>query len=249
LYEQANQAYRSGEFDEARDCFQKCIDMDPRYARAHAGLGNVALIRGDFETAEACYHRAVELEPELEKILLPLRVTIQMKTFQRALQKADINLRKVYGLLSKGQLDKLEQALTRNVPFDLLIGETLSLTLEERGRLQEMVVERTRSLKDPLRCRLFYGYYLLPTEQYAQLALTAFESAVDKIPEQEQQDVYMRMGRLYEHTGSKNRAVDAYRNAVRAGRPMTEVAPLLSGIYGIPANRVTDLFSGWLDGD
>jgi len=72
LYNEGLMAYKAGDFDKALEYFERVTKKDPHYARALAGLGNVALIRGEFGKAEGYYRQAMDIEPGLKKMLLPL---------------------------------------------------------------------------------------------------------------------------------------------------------------------------------
>ena len=243
LYNQGNRAYRSGEFDIACECFRQVVELDPRYACAHAGLGNVALIMGDFADAERCYRQAIELEPGLEKILTPLLVACLEKKARQPLEKCGVDLRKVFVLLSEDNEKELDKALSKNVPLDLLAKDTLSLSLKELIKLQDVILEKARSGIGSSRCRLFYGYFLFYADQQEHRAIRVFEDVVEQIPMKERQEIYVMIGRLSEKTDRNNEAVSAYLKAVSAGLPMSGVAPYLSGIYGVPVEEITSASS------
>jgi tetratricopeptide (TPR) repeat protein len=50
--------------DGAIACFQKALDLDPKYAPAHNSLGNALNDKGDREGAIACYQKALDLNPK-----------------------------------------------------------------------------------------------------------------------------------------------------------------------------------------
>ena len=53
-----------GDLDEAIACFQKAVELDPKYAAAHNNLGNALRTKGQVDEAVACYQKAVELDPK-----------------------------------------------------------------------------------------------------------------------------------------------------------------------------------------
>jgi tetratricopeptide (TPR) repeat protein len=57
--------YRNlGQYDEAREQFQRALQRDPAFAQAHKWLGYVALDEKDYERAEAHFRRYLELAPD-----------------------------------------------------------------------------------------------------------------------------------------------------------------------------------------
>jgi len=56
--------YTLGDFSAAGECWQRCLELDPRYAFAHSGLGVIAAKQADFETAAAHHRKALEFAPE-----------------------------------------------------------------------------------------------------------------------------------------------------------------------------------------
>ena len=239
LYNQGSRAYRSGEFDKARAYFRQVVKLDPGYARAHAGLGNTALVRGDFDEAEQRYRRAMELEPGLEKKLKPLLTACLEKKARQPLEKCGLDLGKVLALLSGDNGKGLDKALSRDVPLDLLSRDTLSLTLKELVKLRDIILEKARSGTGSYRCRLFYGYFLFNSDGQERLAARVLEGVAEEAPVKERQKIYMMTGRLMEKMGENSRAAGAYLKAVDAGLPMSEAAPSLSRIYGVPAEEIT----------
>src|SRR5690349_4357064 len=57
-------AFRKGQFDQAETLYKEALRMDARNARAHFGLGKLALGRVDNKTAIQEIMRAVELDPK-----------------------------------------------------------------------------------------------------------------------------------------------------------------------------------------
>lgn len=67
---------RFGHTDEAEQCWQECLKLDPQSAEAHAGLGTIARDRGDDETAERHYREALRLNPRLPELRAALADTL-----------------------------------------------------------------------------------------------------------------------------------------------------------------------------
>jgi len=87
LLKQANQ------LEEARQCFQHCVDCAPDFALGHFNLGTTLRTMGKPKEAIAHYHRAIELEPDhaefhqnLGVALLKLgRVRESLEAFRKAI--------------------------------------------------------------------------------------------------------------------------------------------------------------------
>ena len=65
LYARGMQAARRGEHPQALQTLHRVIDLDPGFAKAHAGLGTIYLQLGDFDASEAALKRALAITPEL----------------------------------------------------------------------------------------------------------------------------------------------------------------------------------------
>ncbi|MCD6297028.1 MAG: tetratricopeptide repeat protein, partial [Deltaproteobacteria bacterium] len=239
LYNQGNQAYKAGEFNRARECFQQVIKADPGYARGFAGLGNLALIKGDFDEAIRCYSQAMTLEPGLEETLLPLMLVAKEQQARQPVVNCGMDLRKVLTLLSNGRENELENLLSRDVPLELVAKDTLSITLEELVKLRSLVVERVDAGGSSPRCRLFFGYFLFYADQRDWLAAKVLENAAKDVSGRDQQHAYEITGKLYERMGQEKKAANAFLKAVKAGMPLAEVAPFLAKIYGVPVEKIT----------
>jgi len=238
LYNQGSHAYKAGEFDRARECFQQVVKVDPRYARAFAGLGNLALIKGDFDEAIRCYSQAMTIEPGLEKTLIPLVLVAKEQQARQPVVNCGVDLRRILTLLSNGRENELENLLSGNVPLELVAKDTLSLTLEELVKLRTLVVERVDSGGGSPRCRLFFGYFLFYADQRDWLAAKVLEDAAKDVSGRDQQDAYMITGKLFERMGQEKKAANVFLKAVKAGMPLAEVAPFLAKIYGIPVEKI-----------
>jgi tetratricopeptide (TPR) repeat protein len=241
LYDRGNRAYRDREYDRALECFKEVIEKDPDYARAHAGLGNLALIRGEFPKAERCYRHALAIEPELEDTIRPLLILALERNVRGKLEKSGVNLRMVLTLLSEKRDAELGALLAGEVPLNLLAGETYSMSLDEMTRLQELVIERAYAGGGAPRCRLLYGHLLFNTQERDRLAAEVLEHATDDLREEDRRDAHILLARLYLRMGLEKKALGAFLNAVRAGMPLSEAAPHISAIYGLKEEEISKI--------
>lgn len=238
LYNQGCSSYKAGEYEKAFEYYQRVVKLDPEYAQAYGGLGNLALIKKKYDDAQRCYKKAIELDYKLKKKLLPLMLSAMEQKVRQPLIECGLDLKKVLELLSADKEKELERLLTKNVPIDLLSKDTVSITLKERDKLNKLITDYAYSGKGSTRLRLFIGYFLFYSEERDWLAANVLSNTVKDIPETDQQDAYMKLGKLYERMGQEDRAVIAYLKATNAGLPMAEVAPYLARIYGVPLEDI-----------
>ena len=239
LYNQGCSSYKAGEYEKALEYYQRVVKLDPGYAQAYAGLGNLALIKKKHDDAQHCYKKAIELDPELKDKLLPLMLAAMEQKVRQPLIECGLDLKKVLDFLSSGKEKELERLLTQNVPIDLLAKDTVSITLKERDDLNRLIIDYAYSGKGFKRLRLFTGYFLFYSEKKDWLAANVLSNSVKDVSKTDQQDAYMKLGKLYERMGQEDRAVGAYLKATYAGLPMAEVAPYLARIYGVPLEDIT----------
>jgi tetratricopeptide (TPR) repeat protein len=95
--------HRYGQTAEAVRCWQRCLDLDARYAEAHVRLGQVALKTGDFERARTCFDRACQADP----------------------QRTDARIRLAEALLHSGEADQAVAVLERSGQAALATAEGL----------------------------------------------------------------------------------------------------------------------------
>jgi len=133
----------------------------------------------------------------------------------------------------------LEGLLSTDVPLELLARDTISLTLKKLAELQKLIASHANRGRGSLRLRLFYGLFLFYSHEQDRLAAKVMEEVAKDLSGEEQQEAYIKLGRLYERTAQENKAISAYLKAVKAGRPMKEVTPLLADIYGVPVEEIT----------
>jgi len=79
-----------GEMDEARECFERVVDLDPISVRAHRLLGLVLYFARRFASAEQWLQAALELDREpLQTQYILARVYMSQRRFAAALEQAE----------------------------------------------------------------------------------------------------------------------------------------------------------------
>jgi tetratricopeptide (TPR) repeat protein len=63
-FNQGLTSYREKKLDDAMNYFQKAIDLDPKYAPAYSGLGDVFRAQRKYDEAMRYYKKAIELDPK-----------------------------------------------------------------------------------------------------------------------------------------------------------------------------------------
>jgi non-specific serine/threonine protein kinase len=162
--------FRRKSFDFARQMFARAIVIDPRYARAYAGVADCCshlymywgASSDDLKEAEAASRKAVELDPELAEGHVSRGLALQMtkkyedseKEFQTAIQ-LDPKLFEAYyfyarACFQQGKLEEaaqlFEQACTVN-PEDYQAPSLLRQTYIGLGRKLEGDAARQRALR------------------------------------------------------------------------------------------------------
>jgi|YNPNPStandDraft_1061719.scaffolds.fasta_scaffold16037_4 tetratricopeptide (TPR) repeat protein len=70
--ELAEKFYARGRYRYALDRYQRAVELDPRNARAHYGMGLVQTRLGQYEAARASFEKALEWRPDLVDAALSL---------------------------------------------------------------------------------------------------------------------------------------------------------------------------------
>jgi tetratricopeptide (TPR) repeat protein len=239
LYMQGNKAYQGGDYEQAAGFYSRVIKLDPGYARAYVGLGNIALISKDYKKAKKHYRHAVTLSPQLKRKIMALLFESSVQAGSSVLKEWELNLQKICELMDKGQFQKVDRALSTNVPLDLLAEDSGSMLLVNLCECREKVAKRVRKGDGSARFMLFAGYALSVVDGKAHAAVQAFELATASGSREDKKKAYLALAGLYNRMDEKDRAVDAYLKAVDAGVSMETVAPALAALYGLPVEEIT----------
>ncbi len=162
LHKLALAAHNSGDYQSAKELFEKVSALDPADALAHSNLGGVYYRLGQFAEAAACYRRALELQPNFAEACNNLGLACKAQgqlaeafaCYQQALRlrpdyvEAYINL----GLAHKaqGELTEAEASYRKALGFDPQHAEAhynLGNVLRSQGLLDEALASYTDALR------------------------------------------------------------------------------------------------------
>ena len=117
-----------GHLDEAIACYNKAIELDPKYAGPHNNLGVALKDKGQLDEAIACYKKAIELDPKF----------------------AEAHTSMGSAMSSKGQLDEAIAWHRKAIELDpkLAAAHTnLGLALQDKGQLDEAIACHRKAIE------------------------------------------------------------------------------------------------------
>ncbi|MEF8795108.1 MAG: tetratricopeptide repeat protein [Salinivenus sp.] len=229
----------------ARNAYQKVLELDPTYPEVRLKLGNLAFDRGRFRTALRLYRKEKEvsttssLHVKIARTYQKLSVTDSARiAYEKALSldSTNANAHMMYGQFLENQ-GNLETALSHsrkaleldpeNINYQFAVGSQLYRT----GHLEEAVKYLKRAADERLlhsAAQHNLGQVLerLGKPEKANYYFTRADSArrlinqissVQKQASQNSSNVsnWIRLGKLYFEAGALDRALQAYRRAVR----------------------------------
>ena len=186
----------AGKNDEAIAAYQRAIELDPKDAYPHNGLGNVYWALGCYDEAIAAYQRAIELDP---KVAAPHN-----------------GLGNVYAQM--GRYDEAIAAYQRAIELDPNYAHPyhgLGNVYSDLGRYEEAIAAYQRAIElDPKDAYPHNGlgnvYRALG--RYEE-AIAAYQRAIQLDPK----DAYPhnRLGSVYADLGRYDEAIAAYQRAIQ----------------------------------
>jgi tetratricopeptide (TPR) repeat protein len=124
----ANQLHGERHYIEAADCYQRCLDLEPRLLEAHYNLGNTLIDLGDYDQAERSFQRCLDLNPEY----------------------ADAHFNRGIACSEAGRLDEAIAAYRRAIDIEPTRSEAyynLGIACHELGRLDAAAAAYGRALE------------------------------------------------------------------------------------------------------
>ena len=227
-----------GEKDRAIELFQRVLELDKNNVKARINLGNVFLGTKDLVAAEKIYRSAISLDATDISPRLNLGVvyfekgnyTKAHEQWEALLRDDPKNLRvlSVMGsaYLEKKQFDRAIDIFKRMVPLmpdNGSVANTLGYLLADRDQelpfakeLIEKALELDKRNRATYLDSLAWVHYRQGKYQEArriqERAMKIFSLSHEPISS----EVHLHMGRIYEKTGAKDKAVESYRSAMRS---------------------------------
>jgi len=239
-YEQAEQAFREKQYDEAVALFSAYIERKPSNAWGHYMLGLSAWKAGDNRTAESAYEIALSLDPRHEKSLLGLsRVLIEEGRADEALQEIEF----------AAEID----------PSSAQVFRLMGRAYHELGRTDDAVAAYLDAIAlddTDVWALNNVGYLYIQTSQHSE-AIGPLARAVELAP-----DVAMfqnNLGIALERIGYAGSAAEAFRAAVAADATYVKAQVNLARVeargtdldimadLATHAQRFVDEVTGWRD--
>ncbi|CAI2717565.1 tetratricopeptide repeat protein [Nitrospina watsonii] len=246
LLQEAARALNEARLDEARDCLQQILKLDPNQFDALHILGVLAFQAGNSDEAEKLIRQALAVNDEFSEAHYNLgKVLREQKQLQEAadayrkaveindrLDPAWFNL----GLLEmeRSHTDLAAKAFRRAVEIDpndpdyaFNLGNALCMLGDVASGQQQF--ERAVEL-NPQHVHAWnnLGIALRETEQW-EPAVSAYNRALEINPDFA--DAYFNLGNLYEQLGNRENALASYRHAVRANPGFAKAFTNLGNIY------------------
>ncbi|MBA3725987.1 MAG: tetratricopeptide repeat protein [Armatimonadetes bacterium] len=233
-YNLANLLARTSRLQEAEAMYRKAIGLDPTHLNAHINLGNLLQGMGRLTEAEAMYRKVIELDPQhagahnnLAAILHRMgRLNEAEEMYRKAadLNPKDVGIHMNLGMLlnSLGRLDEAEQSYRKAAAIateNSYVLNALAWHLVERGiKLDEALDVVSRAVQ--LAPKDAGILDTLGWIQYKRKAYKEAEAALLKAielygPAPNAADFWVRLGAVYEAAEQRQKAIDAYRAALK----------------------------------
>jgi predicted O-linked N-acetylglucosamine transferase (SPINDLY family) len=200
--EQAQQAYQlgnalaaQGKLDQAVDCYERALTLDPDNAEVHNNLGLAMAMQGGLDRAVVHFERALALDPD------NAQVHNNLGNAYRAQERTD------------QAIPHYERALALK-PDDALVHNNLGLALAAQGRNDQSMVHHVRALAlDPDYAEAHYNLgSVLALEGKTDQALAHYERALALDPDYA--EVHNNLGNVLMLQGRIDQGVTQYERAL-----------------------------------
>jgi tetratricopeptide (TPR) repeat protein len=194
-----------GQVDAAMACYQKAIQLDPKYATPHNNLGTALADKGKVEEAIACFRRAIDLDPKFAG--------------------AHHNLGRA--LVGKGQVDEAIACWRKAVelaPKYASAHANLGTALKDKGQVDGAIASLKKAIAlDPkfAKAHVSLGAIFCDVKRDYDGAIAMFRKAIE-IDHKDAQAHYNLGNALYDK-GRVDEAIACYRKAIEVDAKFAEV--------------------------
>lgn len=221
----------SGKVDEAIACYERAIQLNPKYAPAHSNLGIALKAQGKAEPAIDCFRRALELDADFAPAHNNLAIALKkqgdvvgaMKHYQESARLAPDAIEPHYnlGLLLRRE-GRLDEAIERfqevlRIKPDLAVAHSeLGIAYTEQKQWNKAIAKFRKAIEldpdDPL-SRSGLGRALLDAGDHTDEAMAEFERSLALKPDSA--GAQLGMGRCLLSMGRTREALEYFEQALR----------------------------------
>jgi len=197
-YETGKMMMRQKRYNEARICFGKAIEIDPKSAKAHNNIGVAFVLSGDNNKAVSEFEEAIKLDPELGKPYINLAsILINEGNYIDAIKNLEI----VEKLNSPEKMDALimwGECLARQQDIDGAV-----------GKFKEVI-----ELDSGFGPAYFHWGVLLKNQSDCEKAIDKFKKAAE-LEHPLKLDSYGMWGACLETLGREKEALNKYQKIIK----------------------------------
>jgi tetratricopeptide (TPR) repeat protein len=221
-----------GQIDEAIASFRKALELDPKYAAAHNGLGGVLCdSKHDYDGAIASFRKALELDAKFAWAHHNLGIALLHKgqvdeataSFRTVIaldpKHADAHFKLGLALAGKGQVDEAIASYKRAIELDPKYGmahNNLGAILCNVKRDYDAAIAcfRTAIALDPKEARAHnnLGIILCDVKRDYDGAISSFRTVIALDPNHA--SAHFNLGNVLRHEGQVDAAIACYQKAI-----------------------------------
>lgn len=195
LKKQADAAFRAGQFDVARQAYQKALAVRPKWAAAHNNLAMVLRVAGDAKGAEENFRAAVEADPDLAGAWSNLGAML----FEQSRQSEALEILNRALALEPGHAG----SLYNRAKVSRVLGQD-SQEIEDLESAVRLVPDFAEALSD-----LGRAYYDAGRDDDAEQTLRTATNANPRLAEAK-----INLGIVLSHKGQTDAAIAMYHEAI-----------------------------------
>jgi tetratricopeptide (TPR) repeat protein/energy-coupling factor transporter ATP-binding protein EcfA2 len=217
--------------DEAVECLEKALDINPGLASAWMEKGNALDFSGRHKEALLCYDKAEEIDPHYLSLVISINrggCFYNMRKYKPAIVCFDkvlniINSEKLPNLLQLLDLNKRELLLYQIDSWKSRAYRLKGICLIELGKYEGAVRCFDKALEiDPSNTDAWYqkAYALIELKKY-EAAINAYQELLNISPDK-RLDLWLRKGYLHTLLGNYKEAIDCYDHVLKINSDYAE---------------------------